>query len=199
MSAEILCPKGDPDCTSGDDECHDACELPEGKRWPITSIESQTYIDTGELPDAGAFDHCDGCDQNCENVLRFRIYVEVPRIDGNGYPQEAGWHDAKYCPECRALADSAEFPEITQVVRADEDDVEPSTPIVSDDDKHEMWMGVKVTKVARAHIDGRHLRALEDVRDVACSGDSDDEASARTLLNEVIAFLRHTNPPPVTA
>lgn len=27
---------------------------PPGKRWPVSSIESQIYIDTGELPDADA-------------------------------------------------------------------------------------------------------------------------------------------------
>lgn len=25
---------------------------PKGKRWPVTSVESQTYIETGELPNA---------------------------------------------------------------------------------------------------------------------------------------------------
>lgn len=30
----------------------DTTKLPAGKRWPITSVESQVYIDTGELPAA---------------------------------------------------------------------------------------------------------------------------------------------------
>lgn len=84
------CPKGDPDCETGDDgSCHDGCRAPAEEeefpvcewcgatvddtmtiefaphcsaycrdmaaagampRSPITSIESQVYIDTGELP-----------------------------------------------------------------------------------------------------------------------------------------------------
>lgn len=31
----ILCPKGDPACTSSDDERHDACTPPPPKEWPI--------------------------------------------------------------------------------------------------------------------------------------------------------------------
>lgn len=50
------CPKGDPECETGDDgSCHDGCEAPRppaGKRYPVTSSESQVYIDTGEWPDA---------------------------------------------------------------------------------------------------------------------------------------------------
>jgi hypothetical protein len=38
-------------------------EVPKGKRLPITSAESQTYIDTGELPDADEDDD-DGCPKN---------------------------------------------------------------------------------------------------------------------------------------
>jgi hypothetical protein len=52
---EVVCPDGTPYCSS---RCREkagaAARPPLGKRYPITSAESQHYIDSGEWPDDGS-------------------------------------------------------------------------------------------------------------------------------------------------
>lgn len=124
------CPKGDPDCYGPTDGSHDACErpVPEGKRLPITSAESQTYIDNGELPDAGWVPAgqliedtvyagmCFGAEgvngePICDGPDVKRVRAKAPGVP---FEQGDGWFTTDWCAECRATAEVDGY--IVQVV-----------------------------------------------------------------------------------